>query len=187
MTAGSGIIHQEMPQPCPRMLGLQLWVNLPQKDKWAPPQYRDITAERIPKVQEASGTVSVISGVYGDARGATAGDYVAVTLLDVALRPGALWRWAAHPADTVFAYLVEGYGQFGAPSSAHLESHRALLLGAGDECRVQAGNEGLRFVIAAGRPLNEPIAWGGPIVMNTQEELDHAFEEIRRGTFIRSG
>src|SRR5450759_4985069 len=100
MTAGSGIIHQEMPQPAGWMLGLQLWLNLPRKDKWTRPQYRDITAALIPKVQEESGTVGVISGAYGMAQGATQGDYVKALLLDVTLKPGAGWRLVSslHPA-----------------------------------------------------------------------------------------
>lgn len=91
MTAGSGIIHQEMPQASPHMLGLQLWINLPRKDKWAPPQYRDITAEKIPKCQEKAGEVGVISGAYGSVKGATQGDYVKALVLDVALKPDMPW------------------------------------------------------------------------------------------------
>ena len=184
MTAGSGIIHQEMPQASPRMLGLQLWVNLPRKDKWARPQYRDITAERIPKVREAAGTVGVISGVYGNAKGATEGDYVKALLLDVALDPEAVWRLPVERQSTLFIYIVDGAGLFDDPAT-RVESHRAVLFGEGDEFVVRAGAQGMRFVLFAGRPLREPIAWGGPIVMNTQEELDQAFAELDAGTFIR--
>ena len=184
MTAGSGIIHQEMPQASPRMLGLQLWVNLPRKDKWAPPQYRDITAAKIPKVEESTGTVGLISGTYGGASGATQGDYVQVLLLDVDLKPGAAWNLPVDPQATLFIYMVEGAGLFDG-SEAPVENHRALLFGDGDTFAVQAGPEGLRFILFAGRPLREPIAWGGPIVMNTQEELNQAFAEIDQGTFIR--
>ena len=106
MTAGSGIIHQEMPQSSPRMLGLQLWVNLPRKDKWARPQYRDITAARIPKVQEPTGTVGLISGTYGGAKGATQGDHVQVLLLDVALKPGAAWSLPVDDQATLFTGLL---------------------------------------------------------------------------------
>ena len=186
MTAGSGIIHQEMPQASPRMLGLQLWINLPRKDKFAPPQYRDLTADRIPKVQEATGTVGVISGAYGKAKGATQGDYVKALLLDVTLKPHAAWRLAVDALATLFIYIVEGAGALD-DTRKQVESHRAVLLGGGDEFAVQAGQEGMRFVLCAGRPLHEPIAWGGPIVMNTQEELDQAFDEIDQGNFIREG
>jgi len=185
MTAGSGIIHQEMPQASPRMLGLQLWINLPRKDKWVRPQYRDITAERIPKVMEEAGTVGVISGAYGKARGATQGDYVKTLLLDVTLKPDAVWRLAVDAQSTLFIYIVDGAALFDDPAT-RVESHRAVLFGDGDEFAVRAGPAGMRFVLFAGRPLREPIAWGGPIVMNTQEELDQAFAELDAGTFIRA-
>ena len=184
LTAGSGIIHQEMPQASPRMLGLQLWVNLPRKDKWAPPQYRDITAAKIPKVTEETGTVSVIAGHYGTAVGATQGDYVRVLLLDVALKPDALWRLPVDSQSTLFVYLLEGAASFG-DAGKRVESKHAVRFGDGDTCVIRAGSEGVRLMLFAGRPLREPIAWGGPIVMNTQEELDHAFAELRDGTFIR--
>ena len=184
MTAGSGIIHQEMPQPAQRMLGLQLWLNLPRKDKWARPQYRDITAARIPKVQEKAGTVGVISGAYGKGKGAPQGDYVQALLLDVVLKPDAAWCLSVDSQSTLFIYIVEGAGLFGNPA-ARVGSRRAVLFGEGDEYAVQAGPDGMRFILFAGRPLREPIAWGGPIVMNTQEELDQAFAEIDAGTFIR--
>ncbi len=184
MTAGSGIIHQEMPQACPRMLGLQLWVNLPRKDKWVQPQYRDIKAAMIPKVDEESGTVGVIAGVYGQDQGATEGDYVKTLLLDIALKPDAAWALPTDPQATLFVYIVEGEGSFGDEKTSE-KSRRAILFHEGDQFAVQAGPTGIRFVLAAGRPLREPIAWGGPIVMNTQEELDQAFAEINNNTFIR--
>lgn len=186
MTAGRGIIHQEMPQACPCMLGLQLWINLPHKDKFAPPQYRDITAARIPKVQGAGCTVGVIAGTYEAAQGATQGDYVKALLLDVALKPGATWRLPVDSQSTLFIYIVEGEGLFD-DTPPRVERRRAVLFGAGDEFAVQAGPEGMRFILFAGRPLREPIAWGGPIVMNTQKELDQAFAELDNGTFIREG
>ena len=102
MTAGSGIIHQEMPQASPRMLGLQLWVNLPRKDKWAQPQYRDLTKDRIPHIGEETGSVGVVAGSYSGVKGATQGDYVKVLFLDVALKPGAAWQLAVDPEATLF-------------------------------------------------------------------------------------
>ncbi|MEI6148215.1 MAG: pirin family protein, partial [bacterium] len=185
MTAGSGIIHQEMPQASPRMLGLQLWINLPRRDKWTRPEYRDITAARIPRLKEETGTVGVISGDYGHVTGATRGDYVQTLFLDVALLPDADWVLPVDSQSTLFIYIVDGAGFFDDPAR-RIESHRAVLFGEGDRFAVRAGPEGLRFVLVAGRPLREPIAWGGPIVMNTQEELDQAFAEINNGTFIRS-
>jgi quercetin 2,3-dioxygenase len=184
MTAGGGILHQEMPQAAPRMLGLQLWINLPCKDKFAPPQYRDLSGARIPRVQEAGVCVGVIAGHYGKTAGPTQGDYVKTTMLDVALEPGARFRLPTDALVTLFIYLVEGAGRFG-DSDKEIASHQALLFGEGDEFAAQAGENGVRFVLVAGRPLREPIAWGGPIVMNTREELDQAFEEIDNGTFIR--
>ena len=185
MTAGSGIIHQEMPQPVERMLGLQLWLNLPRKNKWTQPQYRDITADRIPKVQEESGTVGVISGAYGNVQGVTQGDYVQALMLDVALNPGSGWRLPVDGASTLFIYIVEGGGFFDTLAT-QVESHRAVLFGEGDEFVVQAGPKSIRFLLFAGRPLREPIAWGGPIVMNTREELEQAFTDMDNGTFIRT-
>lgn len=185
MTAGSGIIHQEMPQPSPRMLGLQLWLNLPRKNKWAPPTYRDMTADRIPRVEGPDGTVGVIAGSYGGVTGPTQGDYVRASLLDVDLKPGAAWECPTDPACTLFIYIVAGTGTVGSPA-APVESRRAVLFGDGDAVSAKAGPEGIRFILFAGRPLREPIAWGGPIVMNTQEELDQAFAELDNGTFIRS-
>lgn len=185
MTAGSGIVHQEMPQASPHMLGLQLWVNLPRRDKWATPQYRDITAARIPKVHGDGCAVGVISGAYAGASGATQGDYVQVLLLDVALDADASWRLPVDSQATLFIYIVNGSGSCAA-SALRLERRRAVLFGDGDEVALRAGPEGMRFILCAGRPLREPIAWGGPIVMNTQEELDEAFAEIANGTFIRA-
>lgn len=184
MTAGRGIIHQEMPQASPRMLGLQLWLNLPRKDKFAPPQYRDITATMIPAIEEPAGTVRVIAGTYGTAKGATQGDYVRALMIDVRLKPGAQWSLPTDPKETLFIYIVDGSGRFGAPADP-VGSRRAVLFGEGDEFAVEAGREGMRFVLCAGQPLREPIAWGGPIVMNTQAELDQAFAELDNGTFIR--
>ena len=185
MTAGSGILHQEMPQPAERMLGFQLWLNLPRKDKWAHPQYRDITAALIPKAQEKSGTVGVISGTYGKTQGATQGDYVPALILDVDLKPNAQWHMAIDRDFTLFIYIVQGEGFFDS-AAQRIASHRAILFGEGDEFAIQAGREGLRFVLFSGRPLKEPVAWGGPIVMNTREELDAAFRELDEGTFIKN-
>ncbi len=183
MTAGGGIIHQEMPQPAPRMLGLQLWLNLPRKDKFAPPQYRDLSGDRIPRVRAAGARVGVIAGRYGATAGPTQGDYVKTTMLDVELEPGAEFRLPVAAADNLFVYVVAGAGRFG-EADKETGRRRAVLFGPGDEFSAWAGEHGLRFVLFAGRPLREPIAWGGPIVMNTREELRQAFAEIDQGTFI---
>jgi quercetin 2,3-dioxygenase len=185
MTGGGGIIHQEMPQAAPRMLGLQLWLNLPRKDKFAPPEYRDLKADLIPRVRVPGGRVGVISGQFGPVAGPTQGDYVKMTMLDVELEAGAELRLPVEAAATVFVYLVSGAGRFGG-MAGETEERRAVLFGPGDEFRAEAGEAGVRFILFAGRPLKEPIAWGGPIVMNTREELEQAFDEIEKGTFIRN-
>lgn len=184
MTAGGGILHQEMPQASPRMLGLQLWINLPCKDKFAPPQYRDLSGDRIPRVREPGICVGVVSGHYGNTAGPTQGDYVKATMLDVDLEAGVDFVLPTDPDSTVFIYIVSGSGLFDG-SDKPVGSHCAVLFGAGDEFAVEAGEKGARFLLFAGRPLREPIAWGGPIVMNTREELEQAFEEIENGTFIQ--
>ena len=183
MTAGKGIIHQEMPQACPRLLGLQLWLNLPQKDKFAPPQYRDLSSDRIPRVKENDVRIGVISGRYGETRGPTQGDFVQTTMLDVEMESGAGFRLPVPAEDTLFIYVMSGAGRFGDMAKT-VVSHSAVLFGAGDEFTARAGEPGVRFVLFAGRPLREPVAWGGPIVMNTPEELQQAFAEIENGTFL---
>lgn len=185
MTAGGGILHQEMPQPSERMLGVQLWLNLPRRDKMTAPEYRDITEDMVPKVRGEGSTVAVISGHYNGAAGAVQGDYVQTLFLDVALEAGVVWKLPTRPDDTVFAYLVRGSGRFGGSDAAVVTEKHAVLFGSGDELAVTAGDGGLRLLVLAAKALKEPVAWGGPIVMNTREELEQAFQEIRSGTFIR--
>ncbi len=184
MTAGGGIIHQEMPQACERMLGLQLWINLPARDKMTHPQYRDLTADSIPKLEEEGCRIAVISGQYQSVAGATAGDYVKAQVLDIQLDPGAFWSLETDPEETLFLYTFSGSGQTGRSLADPIASRRATLFDAGKFFQVKAGDEGLRFLLFAGRPLREPVAWGGPIVMNTQAELEQAFADLRQGTFI---
>ncbi len=185
MTGGGGIIHQEMPQASPRMLGLQLWLNLPRQHKFAPPQYRDLQADRIPEVQQPGARIRVISGRYGEALGPTQGDYVHLLLLAIELEPDAVFRLPVDPESTLFIYLIEGSGRFGG-GAEDIPNRRAVLFGGGDTFEAQAGAQGARFTLFAGRPLREPIAWGGPIVMNTREELQQAFRDIDNGTFIQT-
>ncbi len=187
MTAGSGIIHQEMPQASPRMLGLQLWINLPAKDKMTKPAYRDLTAEKIPVIEDSGSRVAVLSGVYRDRPGAMKADYVDATMLDVALDPGASVTIPVPEEDTVFVYIMNGSISFtGGDDREYLEWRRAVLLVGGDTVRLSAPEDNSsRCVLFSGSPLGEPIAWGGPIVMNTQAELDTAFREIRDNTFIK--
>jgi redox-sensitive bicupin YhaK (pirin superfamily) len=184
MTAGSGIIHQEMPQAVDRLLGAQLWVNLPQKDKMTSPAYRDITSEMVPIIEEEHATVRIISGSYKQTQGPVSGDYVKTRYLDVSINAGATWEIDTDEQNTLFCYLVSGAARFG-DASETTPSHRAVLTTNGDKLRVTASNQGVRFLLIAGRPLKESIAWGGPIVMNTREELATAFRELDEGSFIK--
>ncbi|MDF2634354.1 MAG: Pirin [Pelosinus sp.] len=185
MTAGSGILHQEMPQASERMLGVQLWLNLPRKDKMTHPQYRDITDSMIPKIQEDGSNVGIIAGHYRNTPGATQGDYVKALVLDVQLEPGSQWNIPTDKEATLLIYIVEGAGYFDSDRKTVIESHRAVLFDQGDTFVIQAAEQGIRFLLFSGLPLKEPIAWGGPIVMNTREELQQAFQEIDNGTFIK--
>ncbi len=193
MTAGSGIIHQEMPKAAERLLGCQLWVNLPKKEKMTQPAYRDIKPQDIPAVQEKNATVRVLSGNYHDRKGAVKGEYVKVQYLDVVLEPGSTWHYQETPNDqTLFIYLIEGTL---APDDALVdfeEKNCAILMSPSstdsadfDEVIVKAGDQGAKFLLIAARPLKEPVAWGGPIVMNTEAELNEAFRELKDNTFIK--
>lgn len=193
MTGGSGIIHQEMPKESDRMLGCQLWVNLPAKDKMTHPAYRDILSGDVSVVEEQDATVRVLSGSYKGHKGAVSGDYVKVQYLDVELKAGSLWSYRETPNNhTLFLYLIEG--TLSADNAfAHFEEKACAILFKSssesdsefDEVAVKAGPAGARFFLIAAAPLREPVAWGGPIVMNTNEELNLAFEELDNNTFIK--
>ncbi len=183
MTAGSGIIHQEMPKPSNRMLGTQLWLNLAAKDKMTTPAYRSITPKDIPIAQENGVIVRTICGHYKGTPGAIIGDYVKATYLDVEIDPSSEWTLVTNSEDTLFIYLVFGQAIFGETTVG--EKH-AILFTQGEFFKIKAADTGVRFLLMSGTPLKEPIAWGGPIVMNTKEELDLAFEELDRGTFIKT-
>jgi len=186
MTAGSGIIHQEMPQAAPRMLGAQLWLNLPAADKMADPQYGDIKKADIPVIAEDGARVHVISGSYKGRVGAFQGRYIPATYLDVEVAAGAGWVLEGQPEDTLFVYLVSGSAAF-EPGGRPVADHQAVLFEPGDALYVEAGAGDLRFLLLTAPPLDEPVAWGGPIVMNTRDELNQAFRELDEGTFIRVG
>jgi redox-sensitive bicupin YhaK (pirin superfamily) len=193
MTAGSGIIHQEMPQPSERLLGCQLWVNLPKKDKMTMPAYRDIRQDDVEEIQEENATVRVLSGSYKGHNGAVEGEYIKVQYLDVDLAPEKTWTYRETPnGHTLFLYLITGTIAVDDALADLQEAPCALLMKAADinapmndEVQVKSGMEGARFLLIAGEPLNEPVAWGGPIVMNTREELDTAFDELDHDTFIK--
>lgn len=193
MTAGSGIIHQEMPQASERLLGCQLWVNLPKEEKMTQPTYRDIKKPDVSVVQEKNATIRVLSGIYHDLYGAVKGEHVKVQYLDVALEPNSVWLYQETSNDqTLFLYLIEGtlaaddaLVNFEEKACAILMSGSSVKNSDYDEVLVKAGTEGARFFLIAGKPLKEPVAWGGPIVMNTEEELNEAFRELNNKTFIK--
>ena len=183
MTGGSGILHEEMPLPTEHMLGLQLWINLPSADKMTDTKYFDITADTIREAVENGSHTRVIAGKYKELRGAQ-GHHLPATILDITVEPGKTFSMESNPEWTLFVYIVEGSGSFGSDTTL-IPNKRALLFAPGDEFSMEAGNEGMRFILATAPPLGEPVAWGGPIVMNTREELRHAFEELENGTFIK--
>ena len=202
MTAGRGILHQEMPKGDPqgRMHGFQLWANLPSSLKMTAPRYQDIAAGDIPEITDDDGTrVRVITGEFWGRRGPVEGVAADPRYLDVSVPPGQRKRLEVDRTNHAFAYVFAGSGTFRDASQPlgvmnELTNERdvpeygnrsLVLFDQGDEIVVQAGEEGIRFLLVSGRPIEEPVAWYGPIVMNTQEELADAFNELRNGTFIR--
>lgn len=193
MTAGSGIIHQEMPKESERMLGCQLWVNLPAKYKMTHPIYRDIKREDMPVIEEDNSLIRVMSGSYKNRKGEVSGDFVKVQYLDVELKPNSIWSYRETPNNqTLFLYLIDGTLSVDEPFTHFEEKACAILFKSTsdsesefDEVVVKSGIKGARFFLIAASPLREPISWGGPIVMNTKEELNLAFEELDNNTFIK--
>ena len=186
MTAGSGIIHQEMPKPAERMLGVQLWLNLPAKDKMVDPQYGDIKSENVPILTEEGARIRVIAGYYKESAGAFEGRYVKATYFDVVIDAGKEWSYRSEDSSTLFIYILLGSGIFDPDRPEVIENKRAVLFGKGELFWIKAGTEGIRFLLFSGKPLKEPIAWGGPIVMNTDEELQLAFRELSENSFVKS-
>ena len=183
MTGGSGILHEEMPQSTDHLLGLQLWINLPAKDKMTDPKYFDITADSVKEVEENGAHIRVVAGQYKEYSGAK-GHHLPATVLDITIEPLQLFSMETNPEWTLFVYIVDGSGRFGGKEE-EIPHKRALLFGSGDEFTLQSGENGIRFILATAPPLGETVAWGGPIVMNTREELYRAFEELDNGTFIK--
>jgi hypothetical protein len=187
MTAGSGIIHQEMPKGPGLLWGFQLWANLPASHKMMDPRYRDVKASMIPIVKPANGVeVKVICGEFAGAKGPVRDIVTDPQYLDVMLEPGAILSHKTQDEYNVFAYIVEGSTRFAETEQSTTGAENVVLFGKGNEVKVQAGDAGVRFLLVSGRPLKEPVAWYGPIVMNTQEELQIAFEEYEKGTFIKA-
>jgi redox-sensitive bicupin YhaK (pirin superfamily) len=206
MTAGSGILHQEMPQgdSAGRMHGFQLWANLPSSLKMTAPRYQDIPGAEIPEVIDGDGTVvRVIIGDFWGKRGPVDGIAADPSYLDISVPPGKRKTLPVETSRHAFAYVFAGSGSFsgasqpfgvltekGTPDNEVLvreqTGNRSLVLfDSGDEVTVQAGDEGIRFLLVSGKPIAEPVAWYGPIVMNTQDELRTAVRELQAGTFIK--
>jgi len=205
MTAGSGIIHQEMPKgdQAGRMHGFQLWANLPSALKMTAPRYQEVKSKEIPEVKDEDGTeVRIVCGTFWGKKGPVDGIAADPMYLDVLVPPG---RRKILPVETTrraFAYVFAGAGKFCNASAplvvptesvgwldttppARAENRSLVLFDRGDELAVEAGDDGIRFLLVSGKPLEEPVAWYGPIVMNTQEELRTAFAELREGTFLK--
>lgn len=192
MTAGGGILHEEMPHGDKqgRMYGFQLWANLPVKDKMMAPRYREVLAADIPAVDTGNGgVVRVIAGSVDGVEGPVRDIVTRPEYLDVRLPTGTEWEHPVQPGHTVFAYVFDGEGAFGGRQAVTAVNRTLVSFGrgSGERIGVRAGAGGVRFLLVSGRPLDEPVAWGGPIVMNTREELSQAFRELDEGTFIRQG
>jgi redox-sensitive bicupin YhaK (pirin superfamily) len=186
MTAGSGVIHQEMPKGDARgaMYGFQLWANLPAAHKMSPPKYRSIAGSDIPSVTADGGaSVRVVAGRIGDVEGPVRGVVTDPEYLDVTIPAGKTFSHRVPREHTVFAYVFEGRGVFGQTHDAGDGS--LVSFETGDLVTASAPAKSVRFLLVSGRPIREPIAWRGPIVMNTEEELRVAFEEIENDTFIQ--
>ena len=193
MTAGSGIIHQEMPEGDERgrMGGFQLWANLPAGDKMRDPRYCGVEADEIPVVQDGDAMVRVLSGTVEGVSGPVSDIVIEPEYLDVSVSPNGVWTHPTAPGHTVFAYVFEGSVCFGdtptgsAADGACSGDGSVVLFGDGASVTARATAPGARFLLVSGKPLGEPIAWRGPIVMNTDEELRVAFEEYHAGTFVK--
>ena len=202
MTAGSGILHQEMPKGDARgrMHGFQLWANLPSSLKMTAPRYQDVTGADIPAVTDDDGTtVRVICGSFWGKAGPVDGIAADPRYLDVSVPAGVRRTLPVETNRHAFAYVFDGGGTFrdaSAPQAVLAErvdgvarpdaaNRNLVLFDSGDEVTVQAGDQGIRFLLVSGKPLQEPVAWRGPIVMNTSEEIRQAFAELQDGTFIR--
>jgi len=205
MTAGSGILHQEMPKGDVqgKMHGFQLWANLPANLKMTSPRYQDVTSSAIPEIIDDDGTsVRVVCGDFWGKSGPVDGIAANPRYLDVWVPPGKRKTLPVETNRHAFAYVFEGTGTFrdasdplsiqtdivgsDGKSNMSIAGNRSLVLfDNGDEVTVQAGEKGIRFLLVSGKPLKEPIAWSGPIVMNTEEELRQAYAELHNGTFIK--
>jgi redox-sensitive bicupin YhaK (pirin superfamily) len=201
MTAGSGIIHQEMPKGDPegRMHGFQLWANLPSSLKMTAPRYQEVKAPDIPLITDDDGTgVRIVCGTFWGKSGPVDGIAADPMYLDISVPPGKRKTLPVETTRHAFAYVFAGDGKFsnasdpqavrtdivGGSGGTEADNRSLILFDRGDEVTVQAGEQGIRFLLVSGKPLEEPVAWRGPIVMNTQEQIREAFAELDRGTFL---
>jgi quercetin 2,3-dioxygenase len=187
MNSGSGIIHQEMPQRTDGPLsGFQLWVNLPAREKMSEPAYRGLGEADLPTVRlEDGGAVKVVAGTFANVEGPVRGIPVDPTYLDATVAPGASLELPSPPGHTAFAHAIEGTGSFDGTDPASVSAGETVLFGPGGPVRYRAGPAGGRFLFVTGRPLHEPVAWYGPIVMNRPDELRTAMRELERGDFVK--
>ncbi len=191
MTAGGGIMHEEMPQPAQgEMIGFQLWVNLPARLKMTKPRYQGILSNQIPEVTREDGVqIRVIAGEVDGVRGAISEIFADPAYLDVSIPAKGSFSHPVEKEHTAFAYVFEGRGFFGSDENAQQSSVSQpglVVLGDGDYIQAGAANEPVRFLLISGKPLNEPIARYGPFVMNTQEEIQQALKDLKNGTFVRN-
>ena len=191
MTAGGGIMHEEMPQPAQgEMVGFQLWVNLPARLKMTKPRYQGIISNQIPEVTRKDGVkIRVIAGEVDGVRGAISEIFADPAYLDVSIPAKGSFSHPVEKEHTAFAYVFEGRGFFGSDENAQQSSVSQpglVVLGDGDYIQAGAANEPVRFLLISGKPLNEPIARYGPFVMNTQEEIQQALKDLKNGTFVRN-
>ncbi|HEX9261017.1 MAG TPA: pirin family protein [Candidatus Bathyarchaeia archaeon] len=183
MTAGSGIIHQEMPQKYDGLMqGFQLWVNLPAKKKMTYPKYRGITKDQITTIETKDSKIKVIAGKKDGTEGPVRDLSNKIEYFDVELAVGKAFQHLTHNNLTVFSYIINGSVEV---HDQKIKSGQCAVFSRGDSVKISTLN-GARFLFVSGEPLNEPVAWRGPIVMNTEEELDKAFKELDEGTFIKS-
>jgi len=189
MTAGSGIIHQEMPKKNendPVLAGFQLWANLPASHKMMDPRYRDITKEQIPEViVNDSVRVKIICGKVNGVKGPVQDIVTDPEYLDVSIGPDSEFKHSIDNTHNVFAYVIEGEGIFDPSKETLVNAENLLIFREGDEVLIQTRDKSVRFLLISGKPIGEPVAWRGPIVMNTEEELRIAFNEYSKGTFIK--
>lgn len=188
MTAGSGIIHQEMPQlsPTGAIWGFQFWANLPAARKMMSPRYQDVKAAEIPQVTMADGvTVKVIAGTVAGIQGPVRDIVIEPEMLDVTVPADTVYEHPLQKGHTAFAYLLSGTASFDESGVTYQRETVLLFDHDGEVVKVETRQEPVRFVLFSGKPLGEPVAWGGPIVMNTKEELQLAFEEYEKGIFIK--